>query len=295
MKKLLYIFLAVLPASCSQDEAAVTVNEAVAVTFSAELPRPLETTPGTRGETYTQVVDKVVCAVFKDGVEIETLRETFDATGVVTYTPRLAMEQNYDVVFFAYKEGTYEVSNLKHIVRKEGVTLDEKYFEAFGATQNITVARGMTHNVTLKRVVAKITLGVTEDDLTAATTLGMAPTATAITVTGGFKAYNALTAQPTGEGEQGFIPAADHEPFTAGGKGYRRLGVCYFFTDGGNVDLTCDFKAGDRSIRGSVLAVSGLPVGRNQWTSLGGNLMTGTVTYSVSFGEVFDAEETEKI
>ncbi len=284
-----------LLASCSQDEAAVTANEAVTVTFGAELPRPLETTPGTRGETYTQVVDKVVCAVFKDGVEIETLRETFDATGAVTYAPRLAMEQNYDVVFFAYKEGAYEVSNLKRIVRKEGATLDEKYFEAFGATQNVTVVRGMTRTVTLKRVVAKITIGVTEDDLTAATTLGMAPTATALTVTGGFKTYNALTAQPTTEGEQSFIPEADLLAFTAGEKGYRRLGQCYFFTDGGNVDLTCDFKAGDRSIRGSVLAVSGLPVGRNQWTSLGGNLMTGTVTYSVSFGAAFEAEENEEI
>lgn len=292
MKKLIYIFLMLAAVACEKNDSIAPVDETAVVTVSASLPRSI----ATRSEAYTQVVDKVACAVFKDGVEIEQLRRTLDATDeTMTYEPRLAIDQTYDVVFFAYKEGAYNVDDLTSIKRMDGVTLDEQYFEVFAACKTINVDGDMNISVTLKRPVAKISIGVTAEDFDAASVLGMTPTSTGITVTGAYSHYNALTGQPTSEEELSFNPVVDCATLTVNGESYRRVGQCFFFTDGGNVDISCDFKANGCSIRGSVLSVPAVPVGPNRLTSLVGNMMTGTLEYTISLSSDYDDDSAESI
>ncbi len=280
-----------LLAACSQEEISVIENETVAVTVSATLPQPV-----TRGEAYTQVVDSIVCAVFKGGKEIMNLRDTLAVNNTPTYTPSLALNQTYSIVLFAYKGSAYNIDTLTSISRKENTTLDEEDFEAFAACEDITVDnKNMQLDITLKRAVAKINIGVTKEDLDAAAGLGMVPDSTEITIRNAFKAYNALSGEPVVEEVLTFTSKADNAVLTVEGSPYFRLGQCYFFTDGGNVDVTCDFKADGQSIRGEALTVTGLPVGRNMLTSLVGNMLTTTVAYKISFDNEFAATKQENI
>lgn len=305
MKRLLYILLPLLFAACSNDESVPVVGETVTVTVGVALPQAAVPTAkiSTRGETYTQVVDKVLCAVFdKDGNEVENLRETLDATAApMVYSPRLAIGQTYNVVFFAYKEGAYNISEFPEVSRVTGSTAPaEKYFEAFSASRSITVDKAQNLSVTLKRTVAKIHIGTTTEDLTAAEALGMKPTATTATIKGAFGTYNVLTRQPVSEEndtqpELVLTSKADLGTFSVGGTEYWRLGAYYFFTDGGNVDLSFDFKAGDNSIRGSLLDITGIPVGRNVLTSIAGEILTGTVNYTVELSNTFNEDKQQII
>lgn len=304
MKRLLYILLPLLFAACSEsNEPVASVGETVTVTVGVALPQAAVPTAkiSTRGETYTQVVDKVLCAVFdKDGNEVENLRETLDATAApMVYSPRLAIGQTYNVAFFAYRDGAYNIGEFPKVSRVTGSDAPaEKYFEAFSASRSITVDKAQNISVTLKRTVAKIHIGTTTEDLTAAEALDMNPSTTTATIKGAFGTYNVLTGQPVSEGndtqpELVLTSEADLGTFTVGGTEYRRLGAYYFFTDGGNVDLSFDFKAGDNSIRGSLLDITGIPVGRNVLTSIAGEILTGTVNYTVELSDKFDEDKQQ--
>lgn len=303
MKRLLYILLPLLFAACSNDESVPVVGETVTVTVGVALPQAAVPTAkiSTRGETYTQVVDKVLCAVFdKDGNEVVNLRQTLDATAApMVYSPRLAIGQTYNVVFFAYKDGAYNISEFPEVSRVTGNNApSEKYFEAFSASRSITVDKAQNLSVALKRAVAKIHIGTTTEDLTAAEALDMKPSTTTATIKGAFGTYNALTGQPVSEENDTqstlvLTSEADLGTFTVGGTEYLRLGAYYFFTDGGNVDLSFDFKAGDNSIRGSLLYITGIPVGRNVLTSIAGEILTGTVNYTVELSDKFNEDKQQ--
>ena len=74
MKNLIYLLLALplLFTSCRNEDMA-TSEEAVQVSFCAEIPQPM----GTRASS-TLSVDKVYCAVFENGIQDQTLIGSLD-------------------------------------------------------------------------------------------------------------------------------------------------------------------------------------------------------------------------
>ena len=162
MKKLFYLLLAtpLLLASCSNDEE-VASEEIVQVSFSTELPGRI----GTRAAS-TLNVNKVVCAVFENDTEIKNLREVIDITeaGSIEFAPRLIKGRTYDVVFWAMKDGCYDVSDMTAITRVSGGTSSESEFESFTESVEIEVTGSKSETVTLKRPYAQLNLGVTADD-----------------------------------------------------------------------------------------------------------------------------------
>lgn len=163
MKKLIYLLLAMplLFTSCSKDEGMAS-EETVQVSFSTELPKRI----GTRAGTTDLNVNKVVCAVFEDGEEISSLREviTIQEGEDIVFAPRLIKGRTYDVVFWAMKDDNYDVDDMTAITRASGATAAESEFDAFTESVEVEVTGSKSETVTLRRPLAQLNLGVTQDD-----------------------------------------------------------------------------------------------------------------------------------
>ena len=138
MKNLIYLLLALplLFTSCSNEDMA-TSEESVQVSFCAEIPQPM----GTRASS-TLSVDKVYCAVFENGVEVNTLRREVDVVDgqPIVFAPRLIKGRTYDIVFWASKAGAYDVTDMTAITRATGSTATEADFDAFTAHIDVFVS-----------------------------------------------------------------------------------------------------------------------------------------------------------
>ena len=163
MRKLIYLLMTMplFIASCSNEDMAIT-EETVEVNFCAELPQRM----GTRA-TSTLSVDKVYCAVFENDTEITTLREviTIENGSDIVFSPRLIKGRTYDVVFWAAKEGSYNVEDMTSITRNSNANVDEENFDAFTAHTSVTVNNStQTTPITLTRPLAQLNMGVTQED-----------------------------------------------------------------------------------------------------------------------------------
>ena len=288
MKKLLYLLLAMplLFASCSNDEE-VASEETVQVSFCTELPGRV----GTRA-SGTLNVNKVVCAVFENGTEINTLRQVIDVTasGTIEYAPRLIKDRTYQVVFWAMKEGCYNVTDLTAIMRTSGTATSESDFESFTESVSITVTGSATQAVTLKRPYAQLNLGVTSDDWsTVTTTFGMTPQKMVIKTTGK-DTFNALAGTPTGtDAEITRNLTVSGNDLSVDGTTYKSIAMCYVYpeSDRDNFDIKYTISTDtDVAIRENV-TIQNVPMQANYRTNVVGGLLTGTITYAISFEEGF--------
>lgn len=301
MKNLIYLLLALplLFTSCSNEDMA-TSEESVQVSFCAEIPQPM----GTRASS-TLSVDKVYCAVFENGVEIKNLRQNIDIveSQSIIFAPRLIKGRTYDVVFWAMKEGSYNVDNLSQIYRVRVEGKPEVDYDAFTATRKITVESSETIDVTLTRPLAQLNIGVTEDDWNAVVALGQTPFSTSISYVS-IDAFNALTGGlPTMNPGSitRTVPASG--TFDVESTTYNSLGSFYVFVDGTTENSLLDiyFTIKDRSedesenvIRSNVQIVN-VPIQRNYKTNIVGGLLTGTITYNISLGGFADEDKNQTL
>ena len=279
MKRLIYLLLA-MPlffTSCSKDEEMVS-EESVQVSFSTELPKRI----GTRASTTDLNVNKVVCAVFEDGEEIGTLREviTIQEGEDIVFAPRLIKGRTYDVVFWAMKDKNYNVNDMTAITRASETTAAESDFDAFTESVEVEVTGSKSETVTLKRPLAQLNLGVTLDDWNAVAseeTFGMKPTKMIITLTGK-DTFNALTGATTGEDKEvTYTLDVSGEDLVAGDETYKSIAMCYVYPDAGqeNIDITYTIYDEDNNYRTNVV----------------GGLLTGTITYTITFEKDFNTTE----
>lgn len=295
MKKVFYISLALsfFFASCSK-EAGNGLTETVVVDLCPEIPGMMATRAA---EELT--VNKLVCAVFDEDQEIvvsETVAITDPAD--IHFSPRLIKGRTYDVVFWAMKDGNYDVSDLPVIVRSSNGSPNEADYDAFTATTNIKVDNSVTVPVTLTRPLAQLNIGVTEADWNAVVALGQTPASTSISYES-YDAFNALTGGLTRNYGSITRTAPASGTFDVGSTTYKSLGSFYVFVDGTtetsltNIKFTIKDRSGD-DIRRDVQIVN-VPIQRNYKTNIVGGLLTGTITYNISLGGFADQDKNQTL
>ena len=295
MKKLIYLLLAMplLFTSCSKDEKMAS-EETVQVSFSTELPKRI----GTRAGTTDLNVNKVGCAAFEDGEEISTLREviTIQEGEDIVYAPRLIKGRTYDVVFWAMKDKNYNVNDMTAITRASETTAAESDFDAFTESVEVEVTGSKSETVTLKRPLAQLNLGVTLDDWNAVAseeTFGMKPTKMIITLTGK-DTFNALTGATTGEDKEvTYTLDVSGEDLVAGDETYESIAMCYVYPDAGqeNIDITYTIYDQDNDVIREDVTIQNIPLENNYRTNVVGGLLTGTITYTITFEKDFNTTE----
>lgn len=298
MKKIVYLLLA-MPlffTSCNKDEGMVS-EESVQVSFSTELPKRI----GTRAGTTDLNVNKVVCAVFEDGEEITTLREviTIQEGEDIIFAPRLIKGRTYDVVFWAMKDNNYDVDDMTDITRASGTTTTESDFDAFTESVEVEVTGSKSETVTLKRPLAQLNLGVTTDDWNAVAsvnTFNMTPAKMVITMTGK-DAFNALVGTTTGndvEITRSLIVSGSD--LVAGGSTYKSIAMCYVYPEEGqeNFDITYTISTEDDDIIREDVTIQNIPLQANYRTNVVGGLLTGTITYTITFEKDFNSTENNE-
>lgn len=295
MKKLIYLLLAMplLFTSCSKDEKMAS-EETVQVSFSTELPKRI----GTRAGTTDLNVNKVVCAVFEDGEEISTLREviTIQEGEDIVFAPRLIKGRTYDVVFWAMKDKNYNVNDMTAITRASETTAAESDFDAFTESVEVEVTGSKSETVTLKRPLAQLNLGVTLDDWNAVAseeTFGMKPTKMIITLTGK-DTFNALTGATTGEDKEvTYTLDVSGEDLVAGDETYKSIAMCYVYPDAGqeNIDITYTIYDQDNDVIREDVTIQNIPLENYYRTNVVGGLLTGTITYTITFEKDFNTTE----
>ncbi len=291
MKNLFYLLLTIpsfFLASCSKEDMAQG-EETVQVSFSAHIPQGSET-------RSTGPELNVVCAVFDNGVEVSSLRDTITTDGSsILYSPNLVKGRTYDVVFWAMKEYNYNVANMKAISRATEGSTDEADYDAFTATTSVTVQNSITNPIELTRPLAQLNMGITQEEWNIVTnSFGQEPKTTTITYRAK-KQFNALSGMSTGQVENNIqTSSAFIEPLTVNGTDYMHLGMYYVLLadlEETTIDLTYTIKdTNDQDIRSGVL-IPFVPVQRNYKTNIVGEFLTGTVNYQITIGEGFNNEE----
>ena len=295
MKKLIYLLLAMpmLFTSCSNDEEMAS-EETVQVSFSTELPKRI----GTRAGTTVLNVNKVVCAVFEGGEEISALRKviTIQEGEDIVFAPRLIKGRTYDVVFWAMKDDNYNVDDMKTITRASAATATESDFDAFTESVEVEVTGSKSETITLKRPFAQLNLGVTTEDWIAVETLGMTPQKIDIKVTGK-DTFNALTGAATGEEKElTYTLGVSGEDLEAGSEIYKSIAMCYVYPDAGQENKKITYTIYDQKndvIRENV-TIQNIPLENNYRTNVVGGLLTGTITYTITFEKDFNTTENNE-
>lgn len=293
MRKLFYLLL-VMPlflASCSK-EAGNGLTETIVVNLCPEIPGMMATRAAN-----DLTVNRLVCAVFDEYQEIvvsETMAITDPAD--IHFSPRLIKGRTYDVVFWAMKEGSYNVDNLSQIYRVEGKP--EVDYDAFTATTEITVENSETIDVTLTRPLAQLNIGVTVDDWKAVDALGQTPASTSISYES-FDAFNALTGGLTRNYGSITRTAPASGTFDVGSTTYKSLGSFYVFVDGTTEKRLSDIKFTIKDESGDVIRsdveIVNVPIQRNYKTNIVGGLLTGTITYNISLGGFEDQDKNQTL
>lgn len=298
MKKIIYLLLAMplLFTSCSKDEEMAS-EETVQVSFSTELPKRI----GTRAGTTDLNVNKVVCAVFENGAEISTLREVIDIQDGedIVFAPRLIKGRTYNVVFWAMKDDNYDVDDMTAITRASGATAAESDFDAFTENVEVEVTGSKSETVTLKRPLAQLNLGVTSDDWNAVAsdeTFGMTPTKMVITMTGK-NTFNALSGTAIGEDtEVTYTLDVSGEDLVAGDETYKSIAMCYVYPDAGqeNIDIMYTIYDQNNEVIRENVTIQNIPLENNYRTNVVGGLLTGTITYTITFEKDFNTTENNE-
>ena len=283
-------------ASCSKDEEMAS-KETIQVSFSTELPKRI----GTRAGTTDLNVNKVVCAVFENGAEISTLREVIDIQDGedIVFAPRLIKGRTYNVVFWAMKDDNYDVDDMTAITRASGATAAESYFDAFTENVEVEVTGSKSETVTLKRPLAQLNLGVTSDDWNAVAsdeTFGMTPTKMVITMTGK-NTFNALSGTAIGEDtEVTYTLDVSGEDLVAGDETYKSIAMCYVYPDAGqeNIDIMYTIYDQNNEVIRENVTIQNIPLENNYRTNVVGGLLTGTITYTITFEKDFNTTENNE-
>lgn len=289
MKNLFYLLLTIpfFLASCSNED--MTANEeTVQVSFCAELPQLM----GTRASS-TLSVNKVYCAVFENDEEIENLREEIDIVDgqSIIFSPRLIKGRTYDIVFWASKDGSYDVTDMTAITRNPNKA--EEDYDAFTETTPITVVGNYSEGITLKRPLAQLNIGVTEEDWNGVanpSTFNMEPGTITIEIDGK-STFNALSGETIGtESKITYNLSVSGTEFTCNGNTYKNIATCFILSE--SEKETKDFiysiyAQSGVAIRENV-KIPSVPLQRNYKTNLVGGLLTGVVSYTISIENDFN-------
>lgn len=245
-------------------------------------------------------VDKLACAVY-DAETLYANAKVEKADGKFAYTPSLYYGKTYTVVFFAYKDGAYTVSeDLKTIIRNgNGEVADAFTYKEtvkINADGTLTIngeASTQTtsnHEVTLTRPFAQLNIGTESlDDMTA-----VGATAVKVTLADCAASYSAQSGTYAGSEKVTYTSTASEfssNKFTVDGTEYSLVSLNYLFA-AYNVTATIEVLRGADVIR--TITMDSVPLKANQKTNIYGNLVKGELTFNVSISEDFTTPDNNK-
>ncbi len=295
--KTLLIIPALMMGACSLEDAPVVAEgEAVEVNFNINMPGNLNSRA--EGDAYN-----VVCAVFHNNEEVKTIREVINLTegGSATFSPRLIKGRSYVMCFWAQKATTNNVVTLKRstfdptnisVVDARGIVTDDAFT---AATNPIVVSNDQTPiEVKLTRPFAQLNTGIDADTWEYVTkSLGENPTSTTVTISGCYKTYNAYTQTATGDAYDLVSTSAidADKTITVGTENYVLTSQNLALINS-NANVTISFNNGDLTS----LSVPNVPFRNNYKTNIVGDLMTGSVNYTISLSTgILESENNNTI
>lgn len=312
MKKFVYILTALSFALISCNKDTMTQSETVQLSYAVSMPG-YATKATTLGDASH--VDELICAVFENGVEHQALRKTIkrNADGTFPmYQPSLYLGKTYQIVFWAHKEGYYNVTDLTEVTYGEGgFSTNDENADAFTLTQTVRVNPDKTVTVgsgaaaqtmsadnmsaILKRPFAKVVVRTLASDWLDTATHSR------ITLSRFQTHFNALTGSVTEDkfkDDQEFSAEVFDEAITVNGEEYIYVSFNYLFP-GSNVNVKVDVASKDFEDTDfdeendiiSTMVIPQTPVVGNKQTNVTVNAVKATLDYTVSIDPGFDSPE----
>ena len=271
-----------------QEGSAVTLDYTVSVTEAA-----------TKALGDGSNVDKMAYAVY-DGetcVKSEVIDEQQD--GKFAFQPVLFYGKTYTVAMFAYKDGAYDVTDLKAITK----SANDETADAFTHTETVMIDHNgdlyidgsksddqtSDHAVTLTRPVAQLAVATEVFDEMAQAGASKIQVELSAPST-----YNAVLSAPsTTSATANYTSAvANLGTIEVSGKTYAVVSCNYLLpTDTQTVTVKV-LKADDTVIR--TITLYNVPLGANKKTQIYGNLVKGELTFNVSINNGFKTEVEDK-
>ena len=295
MKKLttiLTISAMMLAASCNkatmeQEGSAVTLDYTVSVTEAATK---------TLGDGSN--VDKMAYAVYDGETCVQNAVINEQQDGKFAFQPVLFYGKTYTVAMFAYKDGAYNVADLKAITK----SANDETADAFTHTETVMIDHNgdlyingsksddltSNHAVILTRPVAQLAVATEVFDEMAEA--GAAKIQVELSAP---STYNAVTGTPATSATANYTSTvANLGTIEVSGKTYAVVSCNYLLpTDTQTVTVKV-LKADDTVIR--TITLYNVPLVANKKTQIYGNLVKGELTFNVSINNGFNTEVVEK-
>lgn len=279
----------VLAASCNKAEAPA--GEGLTVNYSVSV-------PATKALGEGAAINKVWYAVYRTDGSLVSNYQAVDFTGGSANCPVVMMRgQSYKVLFVAqhYADATtpaYAIDPATAtLTMPTAAVANSDNYDIFTFVDEVTNYDGAPADaVRLERKVAQVNFSCNDADWANADALGMLPTHSAVTLTSVPKTYSLLSGTPSAETVTlSYVKAARPE-------GACNLATVFCFV--GASDASTDFTTNAtlslytseaQADAARTLTVDNLPVKSNHKTNVIGNIMTGSVGYTVTINPASDS------
>lgn len=309
-------------ASCSdQDNPSGGNGNEVEVTFALNLEGNHQVSraisDGSQAKKLVYAVydeSGTALSVFAGGQSRKEVTVPQDMTSAAyPITIKLAKGQTYTVAFWAQNPScsAYNTDDLKAVTIEYGNPMNnDEAWDAFYAAETITVQNNETKTVTLKRALAQINVGVSEDEWAAATASGVTVTRSEATIKQVASTINLLTGDVSNPVDmtwsQDVIPSErllvdmdnDGNP-----ESYRYLSMTYILVNDGSTtgsaqatldDASFTFYADGKAPITLHEGLTSVPVRRNWRTNIIGQILTGDVTFNIKIDPSYDGNNNKE-
>lgn len=243
-------------------------------------------------------VDKMAYAVYDGETCVKNAVIDEQEEGKFAFQPVLYYGKTYTVAMFAYKDGAYNVSDLKAITK----SANDETADAFTHTETVMIDHNgdlyidgsksddqtSDHDVTLTRPLAQLAVATEVFD-----EMAQAGAAKIQVELSAPSTYNAVTATLATAASANYKSAvANLGTIEVSGKTYAVVLCNYLLpTDAQTVTVKV-LKADDTVIR--TITLDNVPLVANKKTQIYGNLVKGELTFNVSINNGFNTEVVEK-
>lgn len=244
-------------------------------------------------------VDKMAYAVYDGETCVKNAVINEQQDGKFAFQPVLFYGKTYTVAMFAYKDGAYDVADLKAITK----SANDETADAFTHTETVMIDHNgdlyingsksddqtSDHAVTLTRPVAQLAIATEVFDEMAHA--GAAKIQVELSAP---STYNAVLSAPstTSATANYTSTVAELGTIEVSGKTYTVVSCNYLLPTDTQTVIVKVLKADDTVIR--TITLDNVPLVANKKTQIYGNLVKGEITFNVSINNGFSTEVEEK-
>ena len=270
-----------------QEGSAVTLDYTVSVTEAA-----------TKALGDGTNVDKMAYAVYDGETCVKTAVIDEQQDGKFAFQPVLFYGKTYTVAMFAYKDGAYDVADLKAITK----SANDETADAFTHTETVMIDHNgdlyidgsksddqtSDHAVTLTRPVAQLAVATEVFD-----EMAQAGASKIQVELSAPNSYNAVTGTPATAATANYTSTvAELGTIEVSGKTYTVVSCNYLLPTATQIVTVKVLKSDDTDIR--TITLHNVPLVANKKTQIYGNLVKGELKFNVSINNGFNTEIVEK-